>query len=81
MSRQTLTVRDGIPPGGKRFGLFDQSIEQKRHQHLGKHPYAEGLIGSGRYVVEVQERLEGLELHLDLPAETVQIEHAFSREF
>ena len=53
--RQTLTVRDGIPPGGKRLGVFDERINQERQKELSEHPDTQPLFGSGRDMIEIEQ--------------------------
>src|SRR4029078_6583023 len=46
-----------------------------------EHPHPQALVSSRRYVVEVQQRLEDLELHLDLPSKPVEGKNAGGGNF
>ena len=44
-------------PRGKRLGLFDERIDQKRDQQFREHPDAQTLFGARRNVIEIEQRL------------------------
>src|SRR5437763_12646038 len=76
VQRHQLKGRERVPPGGKRFGCTDQLVDQKGHQEFRGDVDAQQFRTADRNIAQMKDRLECLELHLDLPPELVQLQNA-----
>src|SRR4051794_16011385 len=73
--RQWLIGRDGVPPGGKRFGSVDEIFDRKGDEEFGHDVHACQSLAACGELREVKYGLECFELHLDLPPKCVELEN------
>lgn len=84
ISRHSLRLRrarlNEVSPGGNGVEHTDQALNQKRNQQLALEPCLGGDIVVLLQVSEENQRLEALEVELDLPSQAIDAQYARGAE-